>query len=259
MKRRAFLLGLSTLAPLAVSRVARAAPAPVVDRAFTIVLDPGHGGHNSGCSAHAGDHLEKDMTLDLAFALSRTLADVLPHARVLLTREGDDTLPIAERVAFANAVEADIFVSLHCNASPNRDQTGFETFVLDVNASSLDAARTAQRENDEGLADPGARDDVDAMVRELMLTSNRTRAGLLAQAIQAEQALRFPERPNRGVRQGPLNVLKGARMPAVLTEVGFLDHAEEGIWMQQPRNQTLIVEGLAQALATYYRRVHRQA
>lgn len=263
MDRRDFLLGLSALtAGVAGLRPARAfaAPKPIVEQPFRLVIDPGHGGENLGCQAHAGDLHEKEVTLELAQALAGRIVELLPHAEVLLTREADETLHLSQRIGFANACEADLFLSLHCNASPNRDQTGFETFLLDVTASSSDAALTAQRENDEGFARPRGHgdDDVATMLRELGMTEQRKRAGHYAKAIQREQAKRFPGRPDRGVRQARFDVLMGARMPAVLHEVGFLDHAEEsGLLLEGPGRES-ILEAIAQATLTYFNEVVRR-
>src|SRR5690349_10075143 len=130
------------------ARAAAPGPRPVMDQPYVVALDAGHGGDNHGCtSADASEH-EKDVSLELAKALADALAERLPQADVVLTRADDRTLALADRVAIANAVKADVFVSLHANASPKHDQRGFETYVLDAKASSLDAAWTARRENE---------------------------------------------------------------------------------------------------------------
>ena len=264
MNRRGFLLGLTTAiagaSVLARSSRVLAAARPVTQRDFCLVLDPGHGGENEGCHAHDDQAQEKDVTLALAEQLAIRVVTLLPNATVLLTRDHDETLHLSSRVAFANACNADLFVSLHCNASPERNQTGFESYVLDLDASSREAALTAQRENDEQLAAPrGEGDEVDAMLRELGLTQGRRNAAWFADAIQREQAKRFPDRRDRGVLQAPFDVLMGARMPAVLTEVGFLDHEQEGAMLRSAVGQGVIVEGLAQAVLGYFNEVVRRS
>jgi len=239
---------------------AAAAPRPVLDAAFRLVIDPGHGGENHGCQAY-GEHdlREKTVTLVLARQLADRVVELMPNAEVLLTREADETLHLNQRVRFANEVGADLFMSLHCNASPHGDQTGFETFLLDAKASSEQAALTARRENDEGYAAPRRSDDeVSAMVRELSLTHNRKRAALYAQALQREQAQRFPDRIDRGVRQANFDVLMGARMPAVLHEVGFLDHPADSLLILDERRRDELIEALAQATLSYYNDVVRR-
>jgi N-acetylmuramoyl-L-alanine amidase len=256
--RRRFLHGLAAGAAASlVPAAAWAAPRPVTERSFVVVLDPGHGGDNLGCRGTTGV-LEKDVVLRLAQTTQAALASLLPHAEVVLTRERDATLPLADRVAFANDRGADLFISVHANASVGRDQAGFETFILDVGASSDDAAATARRENADGPRLAGPRDDVATMVRELALVTNRTRAASFARAIQREQAARFPARLDRGVRQAPFDVLFGARMPAVLFEAGFLDHPDEGVWLSDPGAGEGVARGLAQAVVDYYRDVGRR-
>jgi N-acetylmuramoyl-L-alanine amidase len=264
MHRRGFLFGLSTALAGAslVGRSSRvfAAGRPMTEREFCLVLDPGHGGENEGCVAHDGHVHEKAVTLALSELLATRVVALMPNATVLLTRDGDETLHLASRVAFANACNADLLLSLHCNASPQRNQTGFETYLLDLEASNREAALTAQRENDDGFARPSGEDDeVDAMLRELGMTQARRHAGWFADAVQREQALRFPNRPDRGVLQAPFDVLMGARMPAVLTEVGFLDHPEEGPMLRSAAGQQKIVEGLAQAVLAYFNEVVRRS
>ncbi|PRQ10253.1 N-acetylmuramoyl-L-alanine amidase family protein [Enhygromyxa salina] len=262
MNRRDFLLGLCAASAGAVAlRPARvlAGPTPVIEQGFRLVIDPGHGGENLGCRAHRGGTHEKEVTLTLAQSLAGRVVELMPHAEVLLTRETDETLHLSQRVGFANACKADLFLSLHCNASPRADQTGFETFLLDVDASSKEAALTAQRENDEAFGRPSGDDDeIAVMLRELGMTNNRKHAALYAKAIQTEQARRFPGRPDRGVRQANFDVLMGARMPAVLHEVGFLDHADESALMLGATGRGQLVEALAQATLTYYNQVARR-
>ena len=114
-----FLVTLSAVVFLmAASSVA--APRPVVNDRFRIVIDPGHGGSNEGCLSHDGDSHEKDITLRIARQVRDQLASDLPHAEVLLTRDADLTMTLAQRVAFANEQRADLFLSIHANASADK-------------------------------------------------------------------------------------------------------------------------------------------
>jgi N-acetylmuramoyl-L-alanine amidase len=261
-RRRTFLGALlaSTPAIALAGPQPRTPVQPTLGRPFVLVVDPGHGGDNAGCLAFDGAALEKQVTLLMALELEAELARRLPHARVVLTREDDTGLPLQRRVEIANAVEADAFISLHANASPDATQQGFETYVLDAKASGLEAARTARRENDDALADPGSGDaepEAAMMVRQLQLTAQRAAAARFAQKIQLAQAVRFPDRIDRGVKQGPFDVLMGARMPAVLFEAAFLDHASEGKLLREDETRTLVVEGLAEAVVEHYRELAR--
>jgi N-acetylmuramoyl-L-alanine amidase len=237
----------------------QAGPRPVVEHDYAIVLDAGHGGSNSGCTSPHGDTDEKAVSLALAQDVRIALRERLPHAKVLMTREQDRTLALADRVALANAQHADVFVSLHANASARHDQRGFETYVLDADASSREAAWTARRENDGELADDllVKAAPAEAMLAELLATSQRTSAVALAQSIQRAQAQRFPRRSDRGVRQGSFDVLVGVRMPAVLFEAAFLDDASESELLLDDDQRMLIAEGIADALVEHYRRTQR--
>ena len=251
--RRGFLSG---LAAASVSATAWAGPRPVVRRDFVLCLDPGHGGDNDGCHSADGSVVEKDVTLQTALALQAAVLHKLPHVQVVLTREADRSCTLADRVAFANAAGADAFISLHTNASESKSQHGFETYVLDARASSLEAARTARRDNDEGLAEPGTAAEgaeVATMLRQLEMAEQRLAAGRFAKSIQAHQRSAFPDRADRGVRQAPFDVLMGARMPAVLFESGFLDHEGEGALLTSDTGMNKVVGGLADAVVDLYR------
>jgi N-acetylmuramoyl-L-alanine amidase len=233
-----------------------AGPHPIVERSFIVVLDAGHGGDNDGCRAPGGIAVEKAITLALAVELRRELRKRMPQATVILTREADQALTLSERVVHANEEGADLFLSLHANASPANNQWGFETYVLDASSSTLDAARTARRENDDGLLEPTSRErrpEIATMVRQLEMAAHRTAAARFARSIQLEQAQRFPDRPDRGVKQAPFDVLMGVRMPAVLFEAGFLDHPSEAALLLDPDGRKRIVDGLVDAVVEHYR------
>ncbi len=223
---------------------------------FVLCLDPGHGGDNDGCRSAGRNILEKDVTLETAVALRAAVLEKLPHVQVVLTRDADQSCTLADRVAFANAAGADAFISLHTNASETKTQHGFETYVLDARASSLEAARTARRENDEALSEPGTTQDgaeVATMLRQLEMAQQRLAAGRFAKSIQGHQKRIFPDRLDRGVRQAPFDVLMGARMPAVLFESGFLDHDAEGELITSASGMNRVVGGLADAVVDFYR------
>jgi N-acetylmuramoyl-L-alanine amidase len=250
MRRASALLALVLLAVVSPVEVV-AGPVPLVERPFVVALDPGHGGSNSGCAAFDGTVREKEVALAMAQELQVMLQRRLPHATVVLTRSGDETVTLAERVERANAARADLLISLHANASGTGPQTGFETYILDVALAERDAARTARAGQAEA-GDP-ARAHAATMLRELALLGHRARAAGFARRVQQEQAQRFPERLDRGVKQAAFDVLLGARMPAVLFEAGFLDHPDEGSRLLDPGQRALVIDGLAEAVVDYYR------
>ncbi len=239
-------------------RRGQAAPRPAGPAPFVVVIDPGHGGANPGCRAAGGHTVEKEVTLALAKDLRAALEEQLPGVKVVLTREEDVTMTLAERAALANRAGADLFISLHANASPGRDQTGFETYVLDARAATLEAARTARRENDGALAAPGSDPAAVVAVRQLTQSAHLRNAARLARLVQRAQAALFPTRPDRGVRQAPFDVLMGVRAPAILFEAAFLDHPQESAVLVEPARRRKVAEALAAAVAEYDRSVHQR-
>lgn len=212
-----------------------APPAPIV------VLDPGHGGSNPG--ARGIGYNEKELTL----ALAGRLADRL-RARgvdVRLTRTGDRTLTLRQRVEIANRAPADVFVSIHANASPSRSRRGFETFVLpphgvDVDGRALRADATTPR--------PGVDPDIALVLDDVERGASQWEAADLAARMQRSLRDRRGAAGDRGVRQEVHHVLLGATMPAVLVEVGFLDHPLEGAELADPRIQDQLADALAEAI-----------
>jgi N-acetylmuramoyl-L-alanine amidase len=215
---------------------AHADPKPIV------VLDPGHGGSNAGAKGPSGLH-EKQLTLALANLVATRLRD---HGiRVELTRTTDKTLTLRQRVATANRLHADLFVSIHANASPTRTQRGYETYVLtprgvDVDARALRGEPATPRDG----VDP----DTSAVLDDVERGAAQSPAADLAARIQHALRERRGDTGDRGVRQDAHHVLLGATMPAVLVEVGFIDHPIEGKQLADPAVQGKIADALAEAI-----------
>jgi N-acetylmuramoyl-L-alanine amidase len=213
------------------STVAQAAP-------FRVVVDAGHGGSNTGAPGLQAGAYEKRVTL----AVARLVAEEL-RARgfeVVMTRERDEFLTLRERVRRANAAAPDCFVSLHTNASGDRARRGVETWVLARDAAEVEARRAATRE----------RDDVQAMLAELKLLDAHRASAQLARAVQAE-LVAATGAPDRGVRQAGYDVLAGVAVPAVLVEMGFLDHPIEGAALQSAAVQHRVAAALAAGIAEF--------
>ncbi len=186
-----------------------------------VVLDPGHGGHDPGASGPSGLR-EKDVTLDIAHRAAPLIARELGIS-TLLTRDSDDYVALDERTARANAFQADLFLSIHCNASEDGGGRGVMTFVLD---DSRDAAstRVAARENDssaEAAAELGS-----AFRQGEGSGSGRSNhfAELLQRAAIASLAPSYGDIPDSGIKRAGFYVLAGARMPAVLFETSFISN-----------------------------------
>jgi len=191
-----------------------------------IVVDAGHGGKDPGALGR-GKTREKDVTLQMAKRLAAALRRSL-GCKVLLTREDDRYLPLKDRTAYANQVGADLFISLHANASTNRNAYGLETYYLNLSKNNQ-AAEVAARENGTSLEDVS---NLEAILFDLMANSKINESSRLAAEIQ--QALvqhlepSYAPLKNLGVKQGPFHVLLGATMPSVLVETAFIsNHREE--------------------------------
>ena len=187
-----------------------------------VVLDPGHGGHDPGASGPSGLR-EKDVTLDIAHRAAPLIARELGIS-TLLTRDSDDYVALDERTARANAFQADLFVSIHCNASEDGAGRGVMTFVLD---DSRDAAstRVAARENDASAE--AAAELAGALSRGdggLSGTRSNHFAELLQRSAIASLSPSYGDIPNSGIKRAGFYVLAGARMPAVLFETSFISN-----------------------------------
>jgi len=208
-----------------------------------VVIDPGHGGSNPG--AKGPGLAEKQLTLAIATQVGKRLA---AHGiDVRLTRTDDRTLTLRERVGLANRVPADLFISIHANASPTRSQRGFETFVL--TARGIDIDGRALR-SDATTPRPGVDPEIALVLDDVERGSSQWEAADLAARMQRALHTRRDSRPvhDRGVRQDAHHVLLGATMPAVLVEVGFLDHPIEGRELANPAVQATIAHAIAEAI-----------
>jgi N-acetylmuramoyl-L-alanine amidase len=222
--------------------------------AFTAVVDPGHGGELTGAVSPQGD-LEKDLTLQIARRVKRRLEAL--GARVVLTRAADARVPLANRAAVANAIAADLFVSIHLNSMPTeaarRASSGVETYFLSADASDAGAEAAAARENADKLAGepaPDPNDPVALILDDLESAAALAGSSRLAYALH-DKLVGALQAENRGVKQAPFYVLAGARMPAVLLEVGFISHEAEAAKLRSPAHQEKIAAAVAEGVAAW--------
>jgi N-acetylmuramoyl-L-alanine amidase len=233
-------------------------PEPVALR--SIVLDPGHGGHDSGAVGASGLQ-EKDLTLDVARRLGAVLQEEL-GVRVTLTRSRDVFVPLRERTALANRQKADLFVSIHVNAARGASASGTETYFLSSEATDNSARAAAAFENKVIELEPGSRgasrDLLRSILWDLAQSEFQQESSRLAEGLQdsLERALR---QPSRGVKQAPFYVLGGAAMPAVLVEIGFISNAHEEERLQDEGYRDRIARALAAGLAAYKRRYDQKS
>ena len=226
------------------------APLPLVS-APKIVLDPGHGGHDPGAQGYA---VEKDVTLAIAKRLATILHERL-GATAILTRTDDATLALADRTARANAEGADLFVSIHTNASPGGRLHGVETYYLN-NTADRATIRLAAMEN--GLSLPGpvpARADLRYILSDLVQVGKMEESIGLASAVQrglvGHLRRRYSGVTDLGVKQGPFYVLVGAYMPCILVETSFLTHRSEGRRLATAPYRDAVAEGLYTGIARF--------
>ncbi len=213
----------------------------------TIVLDPGHGGSDTGAVGASGV-TEKELTLKIARTLRQTLLSRLP-VRVVLTRDRDTDMPLDSRSAVANQYKADLFISLHLNAWAESSAQGAETYFSSLEASDERAAAAAAAEN---RGDPLA--DLQLILWDLAQSHHMAESQRFASLVQAELNQTLNLR-NRGVKQAPFRVLMGAAMPAVLVELGFLSNPREEGQLGDPEYRARLVDSLARAVSRYRARV----
>jgi N-acetylmuramoyl-L-alanine amidase len=221
----------------------------------TIVIDPGHGGPETGAIGPGGVQ-EKELTLELARELAGKLGRL--GVSTILTRSEDAGLPLDTRAAIANQNKADLFISIHLNSSLGAGAYGTETYFLSPQASDPRAARSAATENTAPPGGPVAaggpaateQQDVDLILWDLAQSRHLAESQRFANMIQAElnQALQIKD---RGVKQAPFRVLKGATMPAVLVELGFISNPEEEKKLQDATYRGQLVDALIMAIARY--------
>ncbi|MCA9540928.1 MAG: N-acetylmuramoyl-L-alanine amidase [Myxococcales bacterium] len=236
-----------------------AAPAQAAPGLRLVVLDPGHGGTNLGAPAryHRGRY-EKEFSLLIARRVAEHLRG--EGVQVVLTRLEDRDMTLKERIGLANKLSADLFLSVHLNATERPGPSGHETFFLSLDATDEAAKRLAAFENSEPatLADAAGAAPVDDAVGDILLDLTRNRAHAdaerLAALIQARLAPRSPFQ-NRGVKQAPFFVLMGAAMPAVVTEVGFINHPQEGRFITSDEGIKDLALGIAEGILDFGRLV----
>jgi N-acetylmuramoyl-L-alanine amidase len=215
-----------------------------------IVIDPGHGGHDTGTIGPSG-LMEKDLCLDVALRLGKIIEQRLPGADVIYTRSDDTFVPLEERTDIANQAKADLFISIHANSSRDPGARGIETYYLNMKGSA-EAMEVAAREN--ATAQEGVH-DLQNLVKKIAQTEKIDESKEFAEDIQDSLAKRVPKSGksvrNRGVRKAPFVVLIGADMPSILTEISFLSNAADEKLLKQPEQRQKVAEGLYQGIASY--------
>jgi len=224
-----------------------------------VILDPGHGGHDSGAVGKRGLQ-EKDVVLDIALKVRQILSKE-PNIEIILTRESDVFIPLPERSLIALQNNADLFVSIHANASPNRAARGIETYLQNW-TNEEEASRVAARENYlsvkrmKEIMAQYKNDDVGKMLSDLKRDFKRDESVALANYVQtslySDVAKLHRRTVNLGVKQAMFFVLMGPSMPpSILAEVSFISNPEEERLLADDAYRSVIAGSIAAGIKTY--------
>jgi N-acetylmuramoyl-L-alanine amidase len=219
----------------------------------TVVIDPGHGGAEVGAKGPAGT-LEKDVTLAIGRKLRSALTNDL-GLQAFLTRDKDQEVALDDRTAFANNYKADLFVSIHANASAARGARGSEVYFLSYQASDEESRRLASSEGGEiarGGSEPAPSSDLALILWDMAQAEHLEESSALATRINEELA-EVTGSQGRGIKQAPFRVLVGAGMPAVLVEIAFISNAEEERLLTSDAYQGKVAAALVRGIARYDR------
>ncbi len=202
-----------------------------------VTLDAGHGGAETGAEGE-GCALEKDVVLSIARRFKSVLQERL-GVRVILTRDGDRNLSLDERAAIANSNKSNLFLSIHADASPRRNARGSSVYFLSHTSEPASPSSSGGG-------------DLEFILWHMAQTSHLSQSSRLAEILQEElQTVTGTERVNRGIKQNSFRVLKGATMPAVLVEVGFISNPDEEKLLSSPAYQDRLAEALYRGVLRY--------
>jgi len=214
-----------------------------------IVIDAGHGGHDSG-TLGVGGIREKDVVLDVALRLGKLLHDRL-GAEIVYTRSDDTFIPLETRTAIANKAQADLFISIHANSSPEAEVRGVEVYYLNF-TSDPDAMRVAAREN--AVSNQSVHDLSD-LVKKIALKDKIEESKELAADVDTSLygglTKGNADLRNRGVKKAPFVVLIGANMPSILAEISFVTNKDDAAELKKPEYRERVAESLYAGVARY--------
>ena len=234
-------------------------PSGEKERIGFIILDPGHGGKDPGAIGRGGLQ-EKGLTLQISKRVERMLKSRLKDIKIKATRNKDVFIELAERTEIANRELKKgingLFVSIHVNASISSKISGFETYFLSQNPTNEEARKTAALENNVVILERGTDtkkkyDDVDLVEALMMTTQIQRESALLAESIQKNLEKNIKDFRSRGVQRADFFVLRGALMPAVLVEVGFITTPREASFLKRADYQEKIAKGICDGIADF--------
>jgi N-acetylmuramoyl-L-alanine amidase len=216
-----------------------------------VVIDPGHGGKDYGAPGYLKGVHEKQVALQIARQLAKKIKAEL-GLEVILTRNRDRFLTLEERTAFANTKSADLFISIHTNASRDRRAYGIETYFLNL-ATDEEAIRVAAMENATSTKNIS---DLQKILYDLMQNAKINESSRLAAYVQSStirhlKNKRYSRIKSKGVKQAPFYVLLGAQMPSILIETSFISNARECKRLVSPKFQERLAEGIVEGIRSY--------
>ena len=213
-----------------------------------VVIDAGHGGHDPG--AHGNGINESELTLDVALRLQKLL-EKQPGFEVVMTRSTNVFIPLEERTTIANRESADLFLSIHANASRNIKARGVETYFLNF-ATNPDAEAVAARENAGSARSMRHLPDiVQAIAMNNKIDESRDFADMVQRSMVRKLSSRNEAVRNIGVKQAPFVVLIGAAMPSVLAEISFVTNKQDAALLKTGAYRQQIAEALFDAVQRY--------
>ena len=237
--------------------LAAAAGAPgQATRVKTVVIDPGHGGIETGAKGKFGN-LEKDITLAVGLKL-KALVERNMGIEAVMTRDRDVDVSLENRSAIANNHKAGLFISIHANGAVQRKAGGSETFFLSLNATDEETRRLAYLENNgddlQNSIDPSTDDDLMMILWDMAQNAYVKESSRLAEIVQSELDAMLGTR-NRGIKQAPFKILTGVACPAILVEAAFLSNPNEEQKLASPDFQARIAEAIYRGLARYLKSI----
>lgn len=235
-----------------------AGPARDGKSAFTLVIDAGHGGNDPGAVGRKAK--EKTINLNVALALGKMINNAFPEVNVIYTRKTDKRVSLMDRAAIANRAKADLFISIHTNASKSRKARGCETFTLG-SGSSAEAKKAAMYENEAILLEDNfqetykgfdPRSTESYIIFELIRSHDMEKSIHCAEAIQKKMVGRS-KLPNRGVSNAGFLVLHQTAMPSILVELGFITNSTEEAFLSSSSGQQALTKGIFEGFSAYYK------
>jgi N-acetylmuramoyl-L-alanine amidase len=221
----------------------------------TVVVDAGHGGHDPGAVGLSGLY-EKNVVLDIAIRVREIMKKEYPSYNIILTREKDVFIPLPERAEIANRHNADLFVSIHANASSNRKARGIETYLLNW-TNDVEAMKVAARENAISLKKmKQMKGDLGVILASLERENKRNEsvnvAGYIQQSLVSSMGKKYRDVSDLGVKQALFYVLFGARMPSSLVEVSFISNPKEEKLLTTDSYRQSLARSIAEGIHKYF-------